>query len=87
MMATKIKLGDLAKDKITGFTGVVICVSNFLNGCTRCAIQPKELEKGIPIEEHYFDIEQLVKVKESTKAEAKPKGGPRKDAPLGRPGE
>lgn len=37
---TEITLGCKAKDKITGFTGIVIAMTSWLNGCQRVTIQP-----------------------------------------------
>lgn len=34
-MNTTIQLGDKVKDTITGFTGVAVCISKWLNGCVR----------------------------------------------------
>jgi hypothetical protein len=59
-----IKLGDLARDRITGFEGVVISRHEYLNGCIRFAVQPRELKEGKPIEPEVFDIEQLELVAE-----------------------
>lgn len=54
-----VLLGCKAQDKITGFTGIVVCMSYWLNGCVRVTIQPEELRDGKPVEAHTFDIEQL----------------------------
>jgi len=57
-----IRLGDEAKDTITGFTGIVIAMTNWLNGCQRIVIQPQGLHNGIPIEHQAFDVEQVAVV-------------------------
>lgn len=62
----KIKLGCEAQDAITCYTGVVVCISEWLNGCKRVTIQTKELHDGKPIESQTFDIEQLELVTEET---------------------
>jgi hypothetical protein len=54
-----IPLGSLARDIVTGFTGVIIGKTQWLNGCNRVTIQPRELKDGKPIESHCFDIEQI----------------------------
>lgn len=56
---SKIKLGDYAKDKITGIEGVVTAKATYLTGCARFHIQPRELKDGKPIEGIYFDEDQL----------------------------
>lgn len=59
-MAVKINVGDSAKDTITGFTGVVVARTEWLNGCARLTIQPSQLDKdGKPIDTFTFDEMQL----------------------------
>jgi len=53
------ELGDLVKDKITGFVGCIEIVSNYLNGCRRMGIKPIELREGKPIESQFYDEPQL----------------------------
>lgn len=48
-MAQKLKFGDIAKDKITGFTGVVIARTMWINNCDRLTLQPREVKDGKPI--------------------------------------
>ncbi len=55
----KIQLGITARDTISGFTGVVIAICEWLNGCVRVTIQPRELKDGKPVEMQTFDVEQL----------------------------
>jgi len=52
-------LGKRAKDKITGFTGVLTARCEFLTGCNRYCIQPQELKDGKPIDSIYFDEAQI----------------------------
>jgi len=55
-----IQLGDLAKDKITGFTGVVECISEWLNSCRRITIKPTKLDdNGQPLSNQTFDAPQV----------------------------
>lgn len=75
----QIELGDEAKDQITGFSGVVIAITNWLAGCQRVSVQPRELKDGKPIESVTFDVEQLDLVKSARKVVAQT-GGPH-DAP------
>lgn len=53
------KLGDYAKDKITGFEGVTTAKATYLTGCARYHVQPQELRDGKPVEGIYFDEDQL----------------------------
>ncbi|MEO5742765.1 MAG: hypothetical protein ABIS29_19430 [Vicinamibacterales bacterium] len=57
-----IELGDIAKDSISGLTGVVIADTMWLNGCRRVTLQPPEMKDGKPIEAQTFDEDQLVLV-------------------------
>lgn len=78
---TNIKLGDKAKDRITGLTGIVTSRHEFLNGCVRMGIQPQELKDGKPVESSVFDVEQLELVTEKVEKKGKPGGGPMPDPP------
>lgn len=53
------KLGKRAKDKITGFEGILTAHCEFITGCDRYCIQPTELKDGRPIESMYFDEAQI----------------------------
>ena len=73
-----IKLGDTVKDRITGFSGVVVAITHWLNGCKRVSVQPRTLHEGKPIESQVFDIEQLLPVENADNFSApKPTGGGR----------
>lgn len=59
MEETKIQLGDLAKDKITGFEGIVVSCSTFLHNTDRAQLQPRELKEGRPQDSKGFDVSML----------------------------
>jgi len=65
---TQIKLGDKVKDKISGFVGIAVAKTEFLNGCIQYSIQPK-VEKGnnvpdeIGIDEQSLEIVKPKKIK------------------------
>lgn len=86
---TKFKMGDVLKDKVTGFIGVVLCISRYSTGCTHYSIQAQKVGKdGKVADWETFDETRLVKTKqkslsfdqpEQDKLKAKPKrsvGGP-----------
>lgn len=50
-----LKLGDIAKDKISGFTGVVVARIDYLTGCTQYRLQPQSLHEGKPVDGFWFD--------------------------------
>ena len=81
-----INLGDRAKDKVTGFSGIVIAKTTWLHGCERITIQPEKLDKEGKVKEtQTFDYNQVEVVKSSVvKAtpvveRQKAPGGPRDD--------
>jgi hypothetical protein len=67
-----IELGDLAKDRITGFEGVVYGITTWLNGCQRITLAPRALgEHGRLPSTETFDIEQVELVKKAVVTTAK----------------
>lgn len=78
-----IELGDVAKDKISGFEGVVIAITEWLHACKRVTVQPEEInpKNGTPVENYTFDMPQLEMVRKGgyakpEKKEGKKIGGP-----------
>lgn len=58
-MSDSIALGDTVRETITGFTGVVVHHTTWLNGCRRVGIQPTQLgENKKPVDICIFDVEQ-----------------------------
>jgi hypothetical protein len=51
----KIKLGDRAKDRISGFEGVVTARTEWLTGVVRYGLEPEALRDGKPGEIQWFD--------------------------------
>lgn len=76
MVKSEIVLGCVAKDTISGFTGVVVCISEWLNGCKRITIQPQELREGKRIDNDTFDVEQVELIEPCKFAKGRPTGGP-----------
>jgi len=86
----KFDRGEEVKEVITGFTGIVIGRTEWLNGCKRYGVKPRELKDGKPIQEEWFDEQQLEptgdqlrlpgeKKIEETKKGKLPPGGPQRD--------
>ena len=78
-----LKLGSFVRDKISGFTGITTSRSEFLYGCVRCQVTPKELHEGKPVEAQWFDEDQLEVVPQAKGEPGNPgsrRGGPRDDA-------
>lgn len=62
-MAETIELGDEVRDQVSTFTGIVVCVAQWLHGCRRITVQPQDLKDGKPIDPYTFDELQLKLVK------------------------
>ena len=73
-----IKLGDKVTDNITGFSGVVMSITEYMHGCRRIGVQATALHDGKPLPWQNFDEQDLTK---TPKARS---GGPH-DAPASRP--
>lgn len=55
-----VNLGDKVRDKITGFEGIVIGITEWLWQCRRPIVQPATLQSdGKPIDSQSFDEPQL----------------------------
>lgn len=82
---SKIELGVTAKDKITGFEGVVTGHARYLTGCDQYVLNPAGLDKDGKLKEsHWFDENRLELVKGKKKITIdtdKVRGGPQRDCP------
>ena len=76
-----INLGDEAKDKITGFKGVITGRCEYLNGCVRWLIPPKKLKDEKMIDAEWIDDQQVEVTKKEKKMAIKERGGPSKNPP------
>ena len=73
----KINLGDKVRDTITGFSGVAIGRTEWINGCTRIVVQSDKLKDGVPTDAQHIDEPQLELVKAAkVKALKRETGGP-----------
>lgn len=77
MSSDNIELGDIARDTITGFQGVVVATHKWIHGCERLSIQPRELKDGKPIESATFDRPQLELISKAAAKTTGNTGGPR----------
>lgn len=62
-------LGKTAKDKITGFTGIVTGKADYLTGCSQFLLVPKVAENGSYIDGQWFDEGRLQVVGEGISKE------------------
>lgn len=63
---SKVALGDTAKDEITGYKGVVIAVTFWINNCERATLQARGLKDGKPHESVSFDVPSLTVTQRAT---------------------
>ncbi len=76
-----VALGDEVRDVVTGFTGIVVSLTEWFNSCQRASVQPKLKEDGSIPNVEAFDVEQLEivhaeHVKRPRAKIANPTGGP-----------
>lgn len=72
----RIELGEEAKDIVSGFQGVCIARTEWLNGCTRVTLQPKVGKDGKLPDNGTFDEPQLKRVGKGVGPGPKDTGGP-----------
>lgn len=51
----KIQLGQKCRDIISGFVGVAVCRTEWINGCDRVTLQPSIDKDGKLPDQHTFD--------------------------------
>ncbi len=71
----EVKLGDIAKDSISGFKGVVVAITKWIHGCNRITLQPQGLLKGKRLENDTFDEPQIEVLKKKTHKTTSGTGG------------
>lgn len=74
------QLGDEVKDSVSGFRGVVVAVTDWLNGCKRITVQPPIKKDGTLPGTETFDAEQI-NVVHAGRVKATPSltGGPKQN--------
>lgn len=79
-----IKLGQKAKDKITGFKGILTSRHQYITGCDQYTISPDTMDKENKLQDDYsFDegrIEIIGKGIEISDVQAATPGGPQRSA-------
>ncbi len=77
-----IQLGQKVRDKVSGFTGIVISSHQYLSGCTRFQVQPPVLKKEPHkmLDAQTFDEPNLEVLEDTPVVNPTPRrGGPRND--------
>lgn len=76
-MDFKFELGCTVRDTITGFKGVVVNRTQWLNNCNVYGVQPRELKDGKIQDKGHFDEPQIELVlMEAPVASTRKTGGP-----------
>ena len=81
-----LKLGVEARDKVTGFKGIVTGKAEYLTGCTQYGIVPKTGKTGSMKSTEWFDENRLEVVGKGmgvSKIKGPDNGGPQRDTPRG----
>lgn len=81
-----IELGDEVRDRMTGFSGIVVGIHTWLYGCRRVSVQPKKLHEGKIVDPQVFDEPQVEVMKKqnflkTAPAPAGDPGGPHNEPP------
>jgi hypothetical protein len=77
----KHALGSKVRDRVTGYTGIVIGQTSWLYGCRRYTVQSQEMKDGKPVDPLSFDEDALEIVEESKVSNpVKDTGGPQREA-------
>lgn len=71
----KIQLGSKVKDKITGFVGIAVARTEFLNGCVQYLVQPKIKKNNEIPEDKGIDEQSLEVIKSKIKKKKKRENG------------
>jgi len=80
----KFELGEILKDRVTGFGGVVMGRTEYFTDCTHYGLCSQSLKDGKPMDWEWFDETRLVRVKGAKKIEREsrvPTSGPEPNAP------
>ena len=78
----KIKLGVEARDKVTGFEGIVIARTEWMTGCDQYVLKMKVKKGAIPDDGQWFDegtLEIIGSGIHSKDVKSKEDGGPKRN--------
>lgn len=81
------RFGKKARDKVTGFTGVITGRADYMYGCSQLVLAPAVDKDGKMADGHWFDegrIEILEEAVKPSSVQASRPGGPQRDAPPAR---
>ena len=74
----KFSLGSVAKDRITGFKGIIVCRTQWITNCNTYGVKSQDLDKdGKPSDAVHIDEPSLLLVEETAfPSPSKKVGGP-----------
>ena len=72
-----VKLGDKARDTVTGFEGTVTSRTEYISGCTRVGLQPGVDKDGKIPDAQHFDEPMLEVLGQAIAPKTSDRGGPR----------
>lgn len=81
------RFGKQARDKVTGFEGVITGKSIFMYGCEQLCLMPSVDKEGKMREGQWFDVARIELLEEKVKpaqVRAEKPGGPNPDLPRAR---
>jgi hypothetical protein len=76
-MEFKFEVGEKVKDTITGFQGVIVAKTKWLNGCIRYVVQSRKRTSEGKTVEDTIDEQQLVSLEPAKKKKTSGPGGAR----------
>ena len=71
-----IELGDKVLDTVSGYTGIAVSKTEYINGCTQYGVQGKVTKDKGEIITYNIDAAQLEKVNDGVKIKKSKTGGP-----------
>mgnify|MGYP001612348269 CR=1 FL=1 len=77
----KFDLGTKVKERITGYTGIIIARSQWIYNCNTYGVKSSELKDGKPMEAVFFDEPSLDLVEPPSVTPKRNTGGPTQAIP------
>lgn len=68
---TKVELGDIVQDPISGLVGTVVAITEWLVGCRRITIQPKAKKGEVAYPDSFNMDEPIAKIVKRAKPQKK----------------
>lgn len=80
-MDYKFELGAEVKERITGYTGMIIARTQWLYNCNTYGVKSHELHEGKPLDAVFFDEPSLDLLRQSMATPKQDTGGPTQSIP------